>query len=174
MASPRRPPGSSSGRSTGSSPTPDGSGETPPSWDLERFVVAQAGVHDQALAEVRSGRKTSHWMWFVYPQLRDLGRSEVSRFYGLASLDEARAYLGHAVLGERLRAAAAAALAAPPQRSAEDVFGGIDAMKLRSSMTLFARVAPDEPVFRAVLRRYFDGLEDGATLALLDASGPGA
>ena len=123
---------------------------------------------------MRSGRKTSHWMWFVYPQLRGLGRSEVSRFYGLASLDEARAYLAHPVLGARLREAAAAALAAPPQRSAEEVFGGIDAVKLRSSMTLFGRAAQDEPVFRAVLERYFDGLEDGATLALLAASGPSA
>lgn len=145
-------------------PTPDAAG-------LDRFVAAQDGIHDQALTEVRSGRKVSHWMWFVYPQLRGLGRSGVSRFYGLASLDEARAYLGHPVLGPRLREAAAAALAAPRGRIVEEVFGGIDAMKLRSSMTLFARAAPGEPVFRDVLTRYFDGQEDELTLALLGGAG---
>jgi uncharacterized protein (DUF1810 family) len=124
-------------------------------------------VHEQALAEVRAGRKVSHWMWFVYPQLAGLGRSEMSRFYGIASFEEARAYLAHPVLGARLHEAGAAALAAPPGRSAEDVFGPIDAMKLRSSMTLFARAAPDERVFRAVLDRYFGGEDDQATISLL-------
>jgi uncharacterized protein (DUF1810 family) len=144
---------------------PEGSGRDRDT--LERFVTAQDGVHDQALAEVRAGRKQSHWMWFVYPQLRGLGRSEISRFYGIASLDEARAYLAHPVLGPRLRAAAAAALAAPAGLDAEDVFGGIDVMKLRSSMTLFHRAAPQEPLFPAVMKRFFEGLEDEATLALL-------
>jgi uncharacterized protein (DUF1810 family) len=134
---------------------------------LERFVVAQEVVHDQALREVRAGRKESHWMWFVYPQLRGLGRSEVSRFFGIDSLDEARAYLAHPVLGPRLLEAAAAALAAPPGRTAEDVFGPIDAMKLHSSMTLFDRAAPDETVFRSVLDRFFEGRPDEETLALL-------
>jgi uncharacterized protein (DUF1810 family) len=134
---------------------------------LERFVVAQAGVHDRALREVRAGRKESHWMWFVYPQLRGLGRSEVSRFFGIASLDEAKAYLAHPILGPRLREAATAALAAQPELSAEDVFGSIDAKKLRSSMTLFDRAAADEQVFQRVLDRFFEGRPDEATLALL-------
>ena len=106
-------------------------------------------------------------MWFVYPQLAGLGRSEVSRFYGIASLEHARAYLAHRVLGPRLREAAAAALAAPAERSAEDVFGPIDAMKLRSSMTLFRRAAPAEATFGLVLDRYFGGREDAATIELL-------
>lgn len=138
------------------------------STPLDRFVAAQSGgIHEQAIAEVCAGRKTSHWMWFVYPQLRGLGRSEVSRFYGIESLEEARAYLGHAVLGPRLREAAAAALAAPAGRSADDVFGPIDALKLRSSMTLFHRAAPDEPLFASVLDRFYGGREDEATIELL-------
>src|SRR4051794_22587438 len=143
-----------------------GSG-APDAHSLERFLVAQEGVHDQALREVRAGRKESHWMWFVYPQLRGLGRSEVSRFFGIASLEEAVAYLAHGTLGRRLREAATAALAAPPDLSADDVFGSIDAMKLRSSMTLFHRAAPDEQVFQRVLDRFFEGQHDEATLALL-------
>jgi len=135
--------------------------------DLSRFVAAQRGVHDEALAEVRRGRKTSHWMWFMFPQLRGLGRSETSIHYGLADLDEARAYLADAVLGARLREIAAATLAAPPGRSAAEIFGAIDAMKLRSSMTLFAVADPAEPVFGAVLERFFGGEPDPATLELL-------
>jgi len=126
-------------------------------------------VHDRALLEVRAGRKTSHWMWFVYPQLGGLGRSEVSRFYGIESLDEARAYLAHPVLGPRLREAAAAALAAPGGLTAEAIFGPIDAMKLRSSMTLFQAAAREEPVFGLVLERFCAGQPDQATLRLLDA-----
>ena len=106
-------------------------------------------------------------MWFVFPQLAGLGRSETSRHYAIASLDEARSYLAHPVLGPRLREAAAAALDAPAARSADDVFGPVDAMKLRSSMTLFMRVRPEHPVFRTVLDRYFDGEPDGATDDLL-------
>lgn len=131
-------------------------------------MVAQAGgVHERALGEVRLGRKSSHWMWFVYPQLGDLGRSEVSRFYGIGSIDEARAYLAHPVLGPRLRDAADAALSAPIGLSAEDVFGQIDAMKLRSSMTLFHRADPAERRFTDVLERFFGGVEDEATVELL-------
>jgi uncharacterized protein (DUF1810 family) len=136
-------------------------------FDLDRFLAAQAGVHDQALAEVRRGRKDSHWMWFVYPQLRGLGRSEVSRFYGIESLAEAQAFVAHPVLGPRLREAARAALEAPSGLTAGQVFGSIDAMKLRSSMTLFDRADPDEPSFRGVLDRYFAGIPDEATNRIL-------
>ncbi len=130
---------------------------------LDRFVEAQDGVYDQALAELRAGRKTSHWMWFVFPQIAGLGRSAMAQRYAIASLDEARAYLAHPVLGPRL-AECAEVLTALDGTSAEAVFGGIDAVKLRSSMTLFAHAAPDEPVFRAVLDQYFAGAEDAATL----------
>jgi uncharacterized protein (DUF1810 family) len=135
-------------------------------FDLDRFVDAQAGTYAQALAELREGRKRSHWMWFVFPQLAGLGRSEVSRFYGLRSLDDARAYLAHETLGPRLRAAAQAILdsgATDP----EAALGPIDAMKLRSSMTLFARAAPDELVFPEVLDRLYGGRFDEATDRLL-------
>ncbi len=118
------------------------------------------------MAEIRAGRKVSHWMWFVFPQLAGLGRSEVSRFYGIASLAEARAYLAHPILGPRLREAASATLGSPGA-SAEAIFGGIDALKLRSSMTLFHRAAPDEAVFREVLERFYGGEADDATDELL-------
>ena len=134
--------------------------------DLSRFLTAQAGTYADALAELRRGRKTSHWMWFVFPQIDGLGRSETARFYAIASADEARAYLAHPVLGARLVEAAQAATAAPGR--AEDVLGGIDAIKLRSSMTLFAAVADDPAPFRAVLDRFYGGEDDPATLALLD------
>ena len=136
-------------------------------FDLERFVRAQdqGGTYDQALAELRRGRKVSHWMWFVFPQLAGLGRSSTAQFYALPSLAAAGAYLAHPVLGPRLRECAAV-VAGLSGVSATDVFGGIDAVKLRSSMTLFARAAPDEPVFAAVLERYFDG-PDAATERLL-------
>lgn len=131
------------------------------------MTAQSGGSHEQALTEVRAGRKTSHWMWFIYPQLAGLGRSEMARYYAIASIEAARAYLAHPVLGPRLREAAAAALAAPAGRSAEDVFGPIDALKLRSSMTLFKRAAPAEPAFASVLERYFAGREDEATIELL-------
>jgi uncharacterized protein (DUF1810 family) len=136
--------------------------------DLERFVEAQEGTYERALAELRAGRKTSHWMWFVFPQIAGLGRSAMAQRYAISSLDEARAYLAHPVLGPRLRESAAA-LTALPGHSAEEVLGGIDALKLRSSMTLFARAAPDEPVFREVLDQYFAGEPDPATDARLPA-----
>ncbi len=136
--------------------------------DLERFLQAQGdgGTYDQAVAELRRGRKTSHWMWFVFPQIAGLGRSAMAQAYAIGSLAEARAYLDHPVLGARLRECAGI-VAALEGRTAEQVFGGIDAVKLRSSMTLFARAAPDEPVFAEVLDRYFDGQEDSETLARL-------
>ena len=131
-------------------------------FDLERFVTAQEGVYEGALRELRQGRKTGHWIWFIFPQLRGLGRSEMSRFYGIESLDEARAYLEHPVLGARLRECAGAVLATSG-RTAEEIFGSLDAMKARSSMTLFHRAAPEEPSFLDVLERFYGGVADDAT-----------
>jgi uncharacterized protein (DUF1810 family) len=136
------------------------------SHDLDRFIAAQEGAYEGALAELRAGRKTGHWIWFVFPQVAGLGRSEMSRYYAIASLDEARAYLAHPVLGSRLRECAAALLATTG-RSAEEVLGSIDAVKVRSSMTLFLRAAPDEPRFREVLDRFYRGRTDDATDAIL-------
>lgn len=134
-------------------------------FDLARFVSAQAGTYEYALAELRRGRKRSHWMWFVFPQLAGLGHSSIAQHYGIRSLAEARAYLAHDVLGARLRevSSVVASLPAGP----EAIFGGVDAMKLRSSMTLFLRAAPDEPVFRAVLDRHYDGTPDWQTDQML-------
>ncbi len=133
--------------------------------DLSRFVSAQDGVYPQALAELRRGAKASHWMWFVFPQIAGLGRSAMAQAYAIGSADEARGYLAHPVLGPRLREATQAVTAA--RGSAEAILGGIDAIKLRSSMTLFAAVADDPTPFRAALERFFDGADDPATLALL-------
>lgn len=135
-------------------------------YDLERFVQAQAGVYEGVLAELRRGHKSGHWIWFVFPQMAGLGQSPVSQFYAIASLGEAKAYLAHPVLGPRLRECAGLVLAIDG-RSAEAIFGSIDAVKFRSSMTLFHRAAPDEFVFGEVIDRYFGGLEDGRTIALL-------
>jgi uncharacterized protein (DUF1810 family) len=134
--------------------------------DLQRFVDAQDPVYQGVLAELRGAHKTGHWMWFIFPQVAGLGRSEMSRFYAIESIAEARAYLDHPVLGKRLRECSRI-VAAIPDRSAAAIFGGIDAVKLRSSMTLFHRAAPDEPTFRAVLERFYDGVPDEATDALL-------
>lgn len=133
--------------------------------DLQRFLDAQDDVYDRALGEIRRGRKVSHWMWFVFPQLAGLGRSATSQHFAIESLDEARAYLADPVLGTRLRECAAAALEAPG--SAESIFGGIDAVKLRSSMTLFARASPQDAVFTDVLARFFEGRPDARTEELL-------
>ena len=138
-------------------------------FDLERFVAAQDGVYDGALAELRAGRKTGHWIWFVFPQVAGLGRSGMSRIYAIGSLAEARAYLAHRVLGPRLRESVAALLATHG-RSADEMLGSIDAVKLRSSMTLFLRADPDEPAFRAVLDRFYDGRPDAATDAILGSA----
>jgi uncharacterized protein (DUF1810 family) len=136
---------------------------------LERFVEAQDGgeTYAQALGELRAARKTSHWMWFVFPQIAGLGRSPTAQRYAIGSLEEARAYLEHPVLGPRLRECAAALLEVRG-RSAEQIFGGIDAMKLRSSMTLFERADPGEALFGAVLEKYFGCERDEATLRLLN------
>jgi uncharacterized protein (DUF1810 family) len=131
-------------------------------FDLERFVRAQEGIYEGVLGELRRGHKTGHWIWFVFPQVAGLGRSETSRQYAIVSLAEARAYREHPVLGSRLRECAALVLAVPG-RSAVDIFGELDAMKLRSSMTLFHRAAPDEPLFREVLEHFFEGRPDPAT-----------
>lgn len=138
-------------------------------FDLQRFVSAQnaSGTYDAALREVRAGRKTSHWMWFVFPQIAGLGRSEMAQHYAISNLEEAKAYLAHPVLGPRLEECAGALLALSG-RNPVAVFGGIDAQKLQSSMTLFARAAPDRTLFSEVLGRYFSGLEDDATLDRLD------
>jgi uncharacterized protein (DUF1810 family) len=135
-------------------------------FDLERFVSAQdhAGIYDRALSELRRGRKQSHWMWFVLPQVAGLGSSAMAQRYAISSLEEARAYLAHPVLGPRLLACAEA-LVELDESDPVRVLGTVDATKLRSSMTLFARAAPDEPVFRAVLARYFGGAQDQATNA---------
>jgi uncharacterized protein (DUF1810 family) len=133
-------------------------------YDLQRFVTAQAagGTYDRAAAELRAGRKTSHWMWFVFPQIAGLGYSPTSRMYAITSLAEARAYLAHPVLGPRLTECATI-LAGLQARTAEQIFGEVDALKLCSSMTLFARAAPAEPVFQQILDQYFDGHPDPAT-----------
>ena len=137
-------------------------------YDLGRFAAAQdaRGTYNQATAELRRGRKTSHWMWFVFPQIAGLGLSPTAQRYAISSLDEARAYLAHPVLGPRL-IECAGIVAATEGRSAEQIFGEIDAMKLRSSVTLFLRAAPGEPVFAQVLGKYFDGQPDPATDRLI-------
>ena len=137
-------------------------------FDLERFVAAQddAGTYSQALRELGNGRKTSHWMWFIFPQLSGLGRSPIAQHFAIASLDEARAYLRHPVLGSRL-VESASVVDRIRERSAEQIFGSIDAQKLHSSMTLFLRANPDEPIFQRVLDRYFAGLPDAGTDRLL-------
>ena len=132
---------------------------------LDRFVSAQASVYPSALAELAAGRKRTHWMWFIFPQIAGLGSSPAAQRYAIASLDEARAYLAHPVLGPRLRECARALLAVEG-KSAEKILGYPDDLKLRSSMTLFARAADDPDVFEAVLERYYDG-PDPRTLALL-------
>ncbi len=139
--------------------------------DVSRFVAAQGagGAYERALRELRAGRKTSHWMWWVFPQVAGLGQSPTSREYGIRGLDEARAYLAHPVLGPRLRECTQALLALEGSDPVA-VMGGVDAVKLRSSMTLFALAAADDVTagpFRAVLDRYFGGEEDPHTLALV-------
>jgi uncharacterized protein (DUF1810 family) len=137
-------------------------------YRLERFVAAQdrIGTYQRALAELRAGEKVSHWMWFVFPQVAGLGFSPAAREYAISSLDEARAYLAHPVLGPRL-AECADALLALDGLTAQDVLGSVDGMKLRSSMTLFQAAAPDVASFGAVLAKYYDGLPDEETLARL-------
>jgi len=136
--------------------------------DLQRFVDAQAGTYEQALAELRAGRKTGHWMWWVFPQVSGLGMSDTSRAYAVPDLAEARAYVQHDVLGPRLRECCRALLDLEDV-SATRVLGEIDAIKLRSSMTLFALADPAEPLFTEVLDRYYDGERDERTVRLLES-----
>ena len=133
-------------------------------YQLDRFVVAQdEGSYRAAVAELRAGRKTSHWMWFIFPQVAGLGRSAAAQHFAISSLDEAQAYLRHPVLGPRLRECVQL-LAALDGKSAEQILGSVDALKLRSSLTLFMAAAPDEPLFRDVLAKYFGGAADQLTL----------
>ena len=136
-------------------------------YRLARFVAAQDdGSYRDAVAELRAGRKTSHWMWFIFPQVAGLGRSAIAQHFAIASADEAQAYLRHPVLGPRLRECAQI-LAGLDGKNADQILGSVDAMKLRSSMTLFMTAAPDEPVFREVLDKYFGGAADQLTLGRL-------
>ncbi len=135
--------------------------------DLDRFLAAQDGGYAAVVEELRRGHKTGHWIWYIFPQVAGLGRSELSRFYAIASLDEARAYLAHPVLGARLRECAELLLTVPV-RTAREILGDVDARKVRSSMTLFHRAGPDDPVFQRVLDRFYDGIPDAATDRLLE------
>ena len=134
--------------------------------DLDRFLVAQQDIYEDVRAELGSGRKTTHWIWFIFPQVAGLGWSSTSQRFAIGSLDEARAYLDHPVLGARLRECAVLLLATEG-RTAVEILGPTDAMKVRSSMTLFHRAAPDDALFRQVLDRYYDGVADAATDARL-------
>jgi uncharacterized protein (DUF1810 family) len=140
-------------------------------FNLERFVVAQSGIYQDALRELRAGEKRSHWMWFVFPQASGLGSSSMTQKYAIASRAEAAAYLGHAVLGRRLEECAAALLAVKG-RSAEQIMGYPDNLKLKSSMTLFAEVSSDNSLFSSVLLKYFQGGKDARTLELLAKDQP--
>ena len=133
---------------------------------LDRFLDAQRGDYAAALAEVRRGRKTSHWMWYIFPQIAGLGQSSTARYYSIRDLEEAREYYAHPVLGQRLREISGVLL---ELRGSDPVavFGGIDSMELKSSMTLFAVAAPDDPLFRQVLDKYYGGEQDALTLRIL-------
>lgn len=142
-------------------------------FDLERFVRAQDEVFTGVLDELRAGRKSGHWIWFIFPQLLGLSRSPTSRFYAIGGLEEARAYLAHPVLGPRLRECVDAVIATTVGVSADDIFGELDARKVQSSMTLFARAAAAEPRFASVLERFYDGESDALTDATLGGPGRG-
>lgn len=139
-------------------------------FDLERFVRAQEPSYATALAEIQTGRKLSHWMWYVFPQLAGLGSSPTAEYYAITSREEAQAYLRHPVLGPRLIACAEAACAVRA-RSAREIFGSPDDLKLRSSATLFAQVSPAGSAFHRLLDRFFDGQPDARTLQLLEKPG---
>jgi uncharacterized protein (DUF1810 family) len=142
---------------------------TEDAYDLARFVEAQRETYDRALAEVANGRKRSHWMWYIFPQIAGLGSSATSRRYAIGSPAEAEAYLRHDILGPRLRECAETVLAVQG-RSAHEIFGTPDDLKLRSSATLFAAVSPAGSVFQRLLDRYFGGERDEATLQILSAA----
>jgi uncharacterized protein (DUF1810 family) len=135
-------------------------------YDLQRFVDAQDPVYERVCGELKSGRKQSHWMWFIFPQIAGLGRSPMALRYAISSLDEARAYLEHPLLGPRLRECTRLVMQVEG-RSAHQILGSPDNMKFRSCLTLFARAAPEERIFRNALEKYFDGEEDSLTLARL-------
>ncbi len=145
---------------------------TPDPFDLQRFVAAQADIYQEALGEIRNGRKRTHWMWFIFPQVAGLGMSPTSQHYGIAGLREAAAYLSHSLLGPRLIECSEAVVLVAG-RSAHDIFGSPDDMKLRSSATLFARVSDASPVFRRILEQYFGGQFDPRTITLLGEVMPG-
>lgn len=134
-------------------------------FDLQRFVDAQEGVYDAVQAELAQGRKTTHWMWFVFPQIRALGRSHTAQHYGIASLDEARAYLEHTLLGPRLQACTRQVLALPDARTVSAVFGSPDDLKFRSCMTLFELAAPHTVLFREAIEQRLGGQRDELTVA---------
>jgi uncharacterized protein (DUF1810 family) len=138
-------------------------------FNLQRFVEAQddAAIYARALGELRNGRKQGHWIWFVFPQVAGLGSSPISQAYAIRSLDEARAYLAHLTIGPRLHESCEALLDNDPSLTAEQILGGIDAIKVRSSMTLFAKADPAEPLFSNVLDRFYAGEPDAATNRLL-------
>jgi uncharacterized protein (DUF1810 family) len=136
------------------------------SFDLDRFIRAQAPVMAQVRSELKAGRKATHWMWFVFPQISGLGHSPSARLYAIASLDEAKAYLAHQVLGHRL-VECTSLVNAVEGRTAHEIFGSPDDMKFHSSMTLFSLAGPDEPAFGAALEKYFEGRSDPRTLELL-------
>ena len=135
-------------------------------YDLNRFISAQEGIYDRILAELRGGLKRSHWMWYIFPQIDGLGHSLTTRHYAVKSVEEARRYLGHPVLGARLVECAEAVLAVQG-RSVSDIFGYPDDMKLQSSMTLFALVAGPRSVFERVLEKYYQGKRDARTLQIV-------
>lgn len=135
-------------------------------FDLQRFVEAQAPVYERVRAELRNGRKHSHWMWYVFPQIAGLGHSAMAQRYAISSLDEAKAYLAHPVLGQRLRECTRL-MVQVDGKSAYEILGSPDDMKFRSCMTLFARAAPQDEIFGAALDKYFDGGVDASTLAKL-------
>ena len=136
--------------------------------DLERFVKAQEYSYPIALQEIQSGRKMSHWIWYIFPQLKRLGHSSRSQYYGIADLEEAKTYLSHPVLAQRLREITEALLALPEHLTARDILGGIDAMKVKSSMTLFYMVSKDQ-LYKDVLDRYYKGEMDTRTLDIITA-----
>ncbi|WP_119302239.1 DUF1810 domain-containing protein [Dongia deserti] len=135
-------------------------------YDLQRFVDAQNPVYDRVRGELRNGRKQSHWMWFIFPQIAGLGRSAMAQRYAISSLDEAEAYLKHPTLGPRLRECTRLVMLVE-RRSAHQILGSPDDMKFHSCLTLFAHAAPEDPLFRDALEKYFGGEEDSLTIAKL-------
>ncbi|MCD7972863.1 MAG: DUF1810 domain-containing protein [Candidatus Azobacteroides sp.] len=137
-------------------------------YNLNRFIDAQSNIYKQVVKELTQGRKTSHWMWYIFPQIKGLGYSPMAQFYAISSLEEAKEYLNHAVLGKRLIECCQILLTLE-NKTAENIFGSIDAMKLKSSMTLFSLVS-DNPVFNRVLEMYFNGVKDTATLKIVETN----